>query len=163
MFDRVLGGDDVEMTTQRVIRAVDRDRSLIHRLQQGGLGLGRRAVDLVRQQDVGEDRPLHEPECIGAEIEQIGAQDIARHQVRRELDTPEIERKSRGETAREEGLCRTRRPFQEHMATRKDGDQQLINNPVLAMDRLTDFRAQRLGALGELFKGEGHASSRASL
>jgi K(+)-stimulated pyrophosphate-energized sodium pump len=36
--------------------------ALLHRLQQRGLGLGRRAVDFVGQQDVGEDRPLDEAE-----------------------------------------------------------------------------------------------------
>jgi hypothetical protein len=43
-------------------RPADRHLPLLHRLQQRRLRLGRRAVDLVGQQHVGEDRPLHEAE-----------------------------------------------------------------------------------------------------
>ena len=39
---------------------------LLHGLEQGGLRLGRRAVDLVGQEDVGEDRPLDEAELAPA-------------------------------------------------------------------------------------------------
>jgi hypothetical protein len=39
-----------------VCAADGRHLALLHRLQQRGLGLGRRAVDLVGQQQVGEDR-----------------------------------------------------------------------------------------------------------
>ena len=41
---------------------------LLHRLEQGGLGLGRRAVDLVGQDQVGEDRPGHEAQLAGAAV-----------------------------------------------------------------------------------------------
>ena len=37
------------------VRALDRDLALLHRLEQGGLGLRRRAVDLVGEQQVRED------------------------------------------------------------------------------------------------------------
>ena len=43
-----------------VADAVDRDLPLLHRLEQRRLGLGRRAVDLVGEQQVGEDRTLAE-------------------------------------------------------------------------------------------------------
>jgi limonene-1,2-epoxide hydrolase len=39
-----------------VALAADGDLVLLHRLEQGGLGLGRRAVDLVGEDDVREDR-----------------------------------------------------------------------------------------------------------
>jgi hypothetical protein len=42
--------------------ALDRHLALLHRLEQRGLGLGRRAVDLVGQEQVGEHRALAEPE-----------------------------------------------------------------------------------------------------
>jgi hypothetical protein len=42
--------------------AVDGDLAFLHGLQEGGLGLGRGAVDLVGEQQVGEDRALLEGE-----------------------------------------------------------------------------------------------------
>ena len=56
LLDRVLGGEDDERLAHRVRHAVDRDPALLHDLQQRGLGLGRGAVDLVGEDDVGEDR-----------------------------------------------------------------------------------------------------------
>ena len=56
LLDRVLGGHDHEQRRQLVGRARHRDLALFHRLEQRRLHLGRGAVDLVGQHDVGEDR-----------------------------------------------------------------------------------------------------------
>ena len=68
---------------------------LLHRLEQGGLGFGGSAVNFVREDDVCEDwalgkyeRPL--PWLIGF-LKNVGPGDIARHQVRGELDPAEIQ------------------------------------------------------------------------
>ena len=66
LLDRVLRGQHEERLGQRVPLAADRDLVLLHRLQQGGLRLGRRAVDFVGQDHVGEDRPLEELELARA-------------------------------------------------------------------------------------------------
>ena len=46
--------------------AADGDLLLLHRFEQRGLRLRRRAVDFVGQDDVGEDRPRQEPELARA-------------------------------------------------------------------------------------------------
>ena len=56
LLDRVLRGQHEERVGQPVPLAADGHLPLLHRLEQGGLRLGRRAVDLVGQHDVGEDR-----------------------------------------------------------------------------------------------------------
>ena len=63
VLDRVLGGDHEERPGERVGHAVGGDLALLHGLEQRGLGLGRRPVDLVGQDQVGEDRagPEGEP------------------------------------------------------------------------------------------------------
>jgi hypothetical protein len=60
LLDRVLRRQHEERVGQRVVFAADGDLALLHRLQQRGLRLGRGAVDLVGQHDVGEDRPGEE-------------------------------------------------------------------------------------------------------
>ncbi len=62
VLDRVLRGDHDERVGQRAGLALDRDLALLHRLEQRRLRLGRRAVDLVGQQQVREHRALAEPE-----------------------------------------------------------------------------------------------------
>ena len=62
LLDRVLRGDREERLGQLIGRLPDRHFPLLHRLQQRRLRLRGRAVDLVGQQDVGEDRPFHEAE-----------------------------------------------------------------------------------------------------
>ena len=56
-LDRVLRREDEERLVELVGASLDRDAVLLHRLEQRGLRLRRRAVDLVGQDDVGEDRP----------------------------------------------------------------------------------------------------------
>ena len=62
LLDGVLGRQHEEGRVEVVGMARRRDVPLLHRLEERGLGLGRRPVDLVRQHDIGEDRTLHEAE-----------------------------------------------------------------------------------------------------
>ena len=62
LLDRVLRRQHEERLGQRVTVAAGGDLVLLHGLEQRGLGLGRRAVDLVGQDHVGEDRALDELE-----------------------------------------------------------------------------------------------------
>ena len=62
LLDGVLRGQHEERIGQRVARAADGDLAFLHRFEQGGLRLGRRAVDLVGQNDVGEQRAVQELE-----------------------------------------------------------------------------------------------------
>jgi hypothetical protein len=56
LLNRVLRRHDEEGAGQRVRLAADGDLPLLHRLEQGALDLGGRAVDFVGQDQVGEDR-----------------------------------------------------------------------------------------------------------
>jgi hypothetical protein len=62
VLDRVLRRADDERVGQQPGRAVDRHLPLLHRLEQRRLRLRRRAVDLVGEQQVGEDRARAEGE-----------------------------------------------------------------------------------------------------
>ena len=95
LLDRVLRGQHEERVGERMADAADGDLPLLHRFQQGGLRLGRRAVDFVGQDDVGEERPFEEPALARAGravlFQDFGAGDVGRHQVGRELHAAERE------------------------------------------------------------------------
>ena len=85
------------------------DRAFLHRLEQRGLGLGRGAVELVGEQQVGEDRALLELEVAlaGAVVlfQHLGAEDVAGHQVRGELDAAELPVPAPGRASAPAGSC----------------------------------------------------------
>ena len=56
LLDRVLRGQHEERIAQAVAHPADRDLPFLHGFEQGGLRLGRRAVDFVGQDHVGEQR-----------------------------------------------------------------------------------------------------------
>ena len=95
LLDRVLRGEHEERIDERVPHAAHAHLPLLHRLEERGLRLRRRAVDLVGEDDVGEQRPLEEPQLPRARgpvlLEHVGADDVGRHQVGRELDAAEGE------------------------------------------------------------------------
>ena len=61
-LDGVLGREDEEGPRQRRRDALDGDLALLHRLEQRGLGARRRAVDLVGEHDVRDERARAELE-----------------------------------------------------------------------------------------------------
>ena len=111
--------------------AVERHVALLHRLEQGGLGLGGAAVDLVGQEQLGEDRPPGQGEARRLEVEQVGAEDVARREVRGELDTAIVQRHGASEAAHEQRLGHPRRPLHQHMPPRQEGGEEEVDHPRL--------------------------------
>ena len=62
----------------------------LHRFEQGSLCFRRRAVDFIGQHKVGENGAIDEAKAaassLGIHFQHIGAGDVGRHQVRRELN-----------------------------------------------------------------------------
>ncbi len=115
LLDRILGRDHHEALAERMGLAVQRDMALLHRLQQRGLRLGRGAVDLVRQQQLAEDRPAADHEAGRLEIELVGADNVARQEIGRELDAPELQPQARREALRQQRLGCAGWTFEQHM------------------------------------------------
>ena len=86
---QVHGGDDEERVRQVIGLALNRDRLLLHRLEEAALGLGSEQVDLVAQHEVGEDRAAVEDQGAGAEFVAGKAEDVLRQQIDRALNTAE--------------------------------------------------------------------------
>ena len=94
-LDRVLGGQDEERRRDLEGVVADRDLVLLHDLEQRGLDLGRRAVDLVGEEEVGEHRALLDIERAEVRPVDARADEVGRHEVRGELDALEACRRGR--------------------------------------------------------------------
>ena len=132
----------MERLGQVVARAGDGDVPLLHRLQQRGLGAGRGAVDLVGHQQAGEDRAFHEAEgaaAAAALVEDLGAEDVGRHQVGRELDAAPVEAQRPGGGFDQLGLGEARRADQQGVAAGEDCGQDEFDHAFLAEHDLADL------------------------
>ena len=90
LFHRVLRGQDGVELAHGVSHAVDGHLPFLHHLEEGGLRLGRGAVHLVDEHDVGKDRAGMEVEVGGLHVEHVGAKHVAGHEVGRELHAAEL-------------------------------------------------------------------------
>ena len=145
LFDGVLSGEYEEWLFECVGGAADRDFVFLHRFQQGGLSFGWRAIDFVGQQHLCEDGTAIEDEIavsgLAIFLDNIGAGDIGRHQVGRELDTVEGQCHGIGERADHEGFGESWDAFEEAVTAGEDGDEQLFDNVLLTDDDAGDFGA----------------------
>ena len=111
----VLRRDDEERLGQLTSRAFDCDLALPHRLQQRRLGARGGAVDLVGQDDVGEDRARHEFEGQLFLVEDARSGDVRWQEVRRALDAPERASDRGGKRPRQHGLAGAWQVLQQHV------------------------------------------------
>ena len=134
--------------TLRVI-AVDGHLVLGHRLEQGGLGLRHRAVDLVDEQDVGEDRPGPELELAHPLIEHREPGDVGRLEVGRALDAPDGRAVDRaGERPREDRLRRAGHVLEQDVPARGERREDELDPIGLAAH-------DRLDVVAQAFRGRG--------
>src|SRR5256885_7983202 len=63
LLDRVLGRDDHEAVAELMALPIDRNLALLHRLQKRRLSFGRRSVDLIGKQELGNNRTAGEREA----------------------------------------------------------------------------------------------------
>ena len=121
----------------------DRDVLFLHRLQQRRLGLGRGAVDLVSQDEVGENRTVHKPETaasgIGIDFQHIGAGDVRWHEVGRELNALVAQFQRARQGRYQQGFRQTGHADKQRMAATKDRHQHLFHHLVLADDDPAEF------------------------
>ena len=134
----------------------DGDLVLLHRLEQARLGLRRRAVDLVGEDEVREDRPgleLEDPLAVLLD-EDVGAGDVGGHQVGGELDPVERAVDDVGDRADEHRLAEARDAFEQDVAVGEQAGQRLADELALADDDPPDLALDGLRALGEGLGGQ---------
>ena len=152
VLDRVVGREHHERLRQPPRLAVDADLALAHRLEQRGLGLRRRAVDLVGQQQLGEDRAGAEHHLPVALVVQRRADHVRRQQVGGELDAGEVEAEHARERPRDQRLAQAGQVLEEHVAAGQDADQHQLEGAAAADHGLVELVEDRGGLPRGLFR-----------
>ena len=101
------------------------DRVLLHRLQQGGLSLGAGAVDLVGQEDIGEDRAALKVISPAARRfpQNVRAQNVAGHEVGRELHAAKLQVQNLPQGLDEGRFSHAGQTFQQDVPSAEDAGQ----------------------------------------
>ncbi len=145
---------------QREGLAADGHLLLLHRLQQRALHLGGRAVDLVRQQEVGEDRPLLHREVAGALVVDHGADQIGGEQIGGELDPVESGRDGGRQGPHRQGLGQAGHTLQQHVAIGEQADEESLQHRPLAHDDAAQLLHQLRGETRVLLELRGREEIR---
>ena len=131
----------------------DRHLPLLHDLEERGLHLRRRAVDLVGEQEVAED---------GAELGVEGAllravdprpDEVRRHEVGRELDARERSAEHAGRRLDRQRLREAGNALDEEVTLREEADEHALEHRVLAGDDPADLEERLLELLLCLLRG----------
>src|SRR5205085_8622694 len=138
-LDRVLRRQHEERRRERTRDAADGDGRLLHAFQQRRLRLGRRAIDLVGQHHVREERTLLELEVLPAIRildDDVRSDDVGGHQVGRELDSRERQLETLRQRLDQQRLAEAGHTFEQHVAARKHADKNVIDDLAVADDHL---------------------------
>src|SRR5262245_21410489 len=104
MFDRILGGENQERARELVCLIFDCHMAFGHSLKQTALRLRRRAVDFVRENDVGEYRSWFEFEISAVLVVNRDTDDIRGEKIAGELNSLEAAVKRTRNGMRERGF-----------------------------------------------------------
>jgi len=148
LLERVLRGEHEKGHFEAVRVSGGRYAVFLHRLEECGLCLRRRAVDLVGKEHIGEDRPADESEVFLSGslflLQDVGPGDVRRHEVGRELHSLELEVEDLSYCADHQSFCEAGHPDHEAVPTREHGGEHFFEDPVLADDDLVNFGADSL-------------------
>ncbi len=143
-LDRVLRRQHQERRRERVGRAAEAHLPLGHDLEQRRLHLGRRAVDLVDQHEVGEDGAELDVEGLARGAVDAGAQDVARHQVGGELQAYRGAADDGRERLDRERLGDPGHALEQAVPACEQGHGHPLHHAVLAHDHLLDLEQRAL-------------------
>ena len=86
-------------------------------------------------------------------VENLGAGDVRRHQIGRELDALEVEIEDVGERLDQQRLRQAGHAGDQAVAAREQRDEHFFDDFVLADDDLAQLREDLLAAFGDAFGG----------
>ena len=116
-------------------------------------------IDLVGEDDVGEDRSLDEADDAFPRraifLDDFRAKDVRRHQVRRELNPVELQIDRFGELLDEECLGQARHAAQEAVSAGEKRNQNFAYDALLSDDGLRELTFEPAGDLGDALERNG--------
>jgi hypothetical protein len=133
-----LRGEYEERLAELVAYTAGGNMVLLHCFEQCGLGLGRRAVDLVGKNNVCENRAFdknHLSFAVGL-LEYFGAGYVRGHKVGCELDPLELQVKQLGQRFDKQCLGQTRGAGDKAVPAGENRDEQVLDDVLLAYDDL---------------------------
>ena len=139
LLDRILRREHEERLLELERRAADRHLLFLHRLEQRGLHLRRRAVDLVGEDDVREDRPPLHGELARRLVVDLRAEHVGRQQIGRELNAMERRVDRLGERADGQRLRQTGHALEQNVSAGEKTDEQSVNHVFLTDDAPRDL------------------------
>jgi hypothetical protein len=120
----------------------------LHGFEKSGLSFRRRAIDFVGENDVREHGTFRENEralpwliCL---LQNIGAGDVGRHEVGRELNAAETERHHLRKGIDDGGFREAGNAHEQTVAARENTNEQSLDDEILADNDLGDFGANFL-------------------
>src|SRR5258707_10422091 len=144
MLYGILRCDHKKRSRQFVRMSVHSDLTFVHRLKQCGLRFRRGAIDLIGEQNIGEDRSALELELLLQRRIYRDSQHVGRKHVTGELHALKGAIDGAGESLSQRGLADSGNAFDQKMAAGENADQRQANHIVLA----ADYAAQRLFQIG---------------
>jgi hypothetical protein len=135
--------------------SVDGDLVLLHGLEEGGLGLGRRPVDLVGEDQVGEDAAGPELEGAGGPVVDADAGHVGGQEVGGELDAAPAAVEAGGHRLGQAGLAHPGDVLDEQVALGDQADEGELDGLVLALHDHGDVVHDGVEGLGERLDGAG--------
>ena len=128
--------------------AIHTDAPCGHRLQQGTLGAGAGAVDLIGQQHLGEQRPGLKSKLSRGAIQHIDPGQISRQKIAGETDALESQVPTAGQSFRQGGFSQSRSVFDQQMPPGQKAAERQAHLLLLAeqhrTDRLRDLIQRRI-------------------
>ena len=134
--------------------ALDGDLVLLHRFEEGGLRAWWRAVDLVGEQQPGEQRALAEREVAVALVVDERSGEVGGQEVGGELSAGEVEPERLGERSCGEGLAEAGEVLEQHVAAGEDGREDERERLAFADDGDLDLVEDLAGESGHVVEFE---------
>ena len=128
----------------------------LHRLQQSRLSLGRRSVDFVRQNNLGEDRASKKLRLVADAsfflnfLEHVCTRDVSRKQIRCELDPTKRKIERVSEARNEQRLGQTGDTHEKSVSTCEHGDEKFVNNSLLPNYNSANLSPESVDRLAQL-------------
>ncbi len=147
LLNRVLRSEHKERRIERTGLPACGNVALLHGLKERRLRFGRGTVDLIRQNDVGEDGSLYELKVtlpVLRLLNDVGSRNIAGHQVGRKLDAAKRQVQRARQRTHQQRFGESGHPYEQCVSACKEAGAHLCDDCVLSYDYAANFVVEAL-------------------